>query len=317
MRRRIHTLVTPAAIAVCAALALSGCSSAGEDSQNADSAVNGCQNLLSPGSLSDSVSLSEGGVNILGPSDIVNAQRSVVEHGEAGGHIAQPGDVVTANITTYDAVRSDVLDERMNAPHLALPESALADTRAALNGPDSNALNFNYLIATALVCTSPGDTVVLALTPMQSVASQLSVNAAVAVIEVLDTFPAQAQGAVRGLPNGFPAIATDETGRPGVVLPPHDPPSSKQVAPRIEGTGEEVSETDRVIGHVLTVDWTGTVISNSWVDGLVDLGTSEVPNPAFNVRGDLTGFPVGSQVVILDPADGNPVVQVVDIIATA
>lgn len=225
MRRRSVSVATPAAIAAISAVllaGLTGCATTGDDGHaEGQLASTGCTNLLQPGALSNGVRVGTSGADVVGPTDIVNAQRTVIEHGAADGHVAEPGDIVTVDLTAYDAVTGDTLDQRTAAPHLALPESLLPDARKALRSADtSDSVTFDYLVATALICATPGDTIAVALTPAQSMASQLSMNATVAVIDVLDTFASTAQGSAQALPNGFPAVTTDETGRPGSFCHP-------------------------------------------------------------------------------------------------
>lgn len=319
MRRRIVSAATPAAFVAAAAIVLTGltgCSAPAEGGEADANLVsfNGCTNLIQPGALSDGVNLDSDGVDVVGPTGILNAQRTVLEHGHASGYVAQAGDVVTANVSTYDAVTGQLLNERLNAPHLALPEEAIDQTVEVLQSADSAQLTFDYLLATALVCAVPGDTIVLAMTPVQSMSSQMSMNAVVSVIEVLSTESARANGDAHSLPNGFPAVTNDENGRPGIVLPPQAAPSELRTALRIEGNGAEVTAEESVIGNVLTVGWDGNLVANTWAEGMPGFGTEESPNPAYTFRDALTGYPVGSQVVILDPNDGDPVVHVVDIV---
>lgn len=306
MRRRI----IPAAVSTTLVLAaLTGC--AGSGGATAD-----CVNPLRPGVLSNGVEVdADDGAEIVGDPGILNAQLTTAVEGEDRGAAAEPGGVVIANVSIYDAVTGDELDRRENSPYLALPEAMLADAESALRSADSDTIPVQYLLATALVCAAPGDTLVLAATPEQAMTSQLSVNSVVAVIEVLETFPGRIEGRTRGLPNGFPAVATDETGRPGVVLPPQAAPAKAKVAPRIVGSGPEIAAEDAPIGNVLTVSWSGSVVKNTWDSGLVVFGSEESPSADFAFRDQLTGQRVGSQVVILDPNDGDPVVHVVDIVA--
>ncbi|MFC7765351.1 hypothetical protein [Leucobacter soli] len=275
-----------------------------------------CVNPLQPGPLSDGVQLGGAtGITVTGPTSVLNAQRSVLEKSDTGADRIVPGGIVTANVDIYDAVSGQLLDQRAAAPHLALPESMVGDVTAALEGEQSDSVSIDALIATALMCATPGETLVVASTAAQSMASQLGLNAAVAVIDVLDAAGPRAEGATRGLPGGFPAVATDETGRPGIVLPPQAAPTTMQVAPRIVGTGNKVTAQSSVIGHALTVSWNGEVVANTWDSGMTAFGTEESANPSYTFRAQLTGYPAGSQVVILDPNDGDPVVHVVDILA--
>lgn len=307
MRRRIVP------VAVAATLVLTGLTACAAPDAGA-----GCVNPLQPGPLSDGVSAGSGDVSVTGPADILNAQRSVLKQSDdQEREAAVPGGIVTADVTIVDAKTGSVINRRDSAPHLVLPENMIGEAREALKGEQSASMGMDYLIATALLCAVPGQTLSVAATPSQSMASQLGTSATVAVIDVLQAAPAHAQGGLRGLPSGFPAVATDETGRPGIVLPPEAAPSKLQVAPRILGSGAKVTEKSSVIGQALTVNWSGNVVANTWESGITGFGTVEQPNPAFTFREQLNGYPVGSQLVILDPADGEPVVHVVDIVAAS
>lgn len=306
MRRR---LVPASVAATLVAVALTGCTAAGNAAA--------CENPLKPGPLSNSVSLNGSTVSVTGPTDVLNAQRTVLVDGDRDGRVTQPGDIVTANVTFVDAASGQVLNQRENAPHLALPEALVGEIDAALATEQAQGLTLDHLIATAFVCASAGDTVVVGATAEQTMASQLGMGASVAVIEVLDVAAPTASGETRGLPAGFPAVATDATGRPGIVLPPQAAPSALKVAVRVQGTGEKITPQDSVIGQNLTVSWAGSVVENTWETGVTVFGSVEQPNPAYSYRELLNGHPVGTQLVILDPADGNPVVHVVDVVAAS
>src|SRR6218665_1538203 len=221
MRRRYVPVAVTATLVL---TALTGCSAA---DPGAD-----CVNPLQPGALSNGVSADSGNVSGTGPIDILNAQRSVLAQSEKhDAEAAVPGGIVTADVTIVDAKTGSVIDRRESAPHLVLPENMIDDARTALTGEQSESMGLDYLIATALLCAVPGQTISVAATAAQSMASQLGNDATVAVIDVLSAAPAHAQGGVRGLPSGFPAVATDDTGRPGIVLPPEAAPSKFQIAP--------------------------------------------------------------------------------------
>lgn len=306
MRRRILSAATVAAALGLAAL--TGCASPGDARAE-------CSVPLSPGALSSGVEVTAGGdLTVTGSTDILNAQRSVISHGDAGA-LAVPGGVAVLNLDLFDAVTGELLQSQQNAPYVVLPESLLPEAQEVLASADSGIVPMQYLIAVSLLCSAPGDTIVVAATPEQSATSQLSVNATVAVVEVIDTFAARAEGRTRGLPNGFPAVAIDETGRPGIVLPPRAAPDDVQSAAHIEGDGDAVTDAQSVIGHVLSVGWDGEIVTNTWESGLVVFGSADAPTGTYTFRDQLTGYPAGSQVVIIDPNGGAPVVHVVDIVA--
>lgn len=306
MRRRIVPAAVSATLVVAA---LTGCAGSGDS--NAE-----CVNPLRPGPLSNGVEVgSDGGVKITGDTGSLNAQLTTAVESEDRSRIAEPGAVVFADVTIYDAVSGSQLDRRENSPYLALPENLLPEAREKLQSSESDSLPVQYLLATALVCAAPGDTLVMTATADQAMRSQLSFNSVVAVVDVLQTFPGRVEGAARGLPSGFPAVATDESGRPGVVLPPQAAPAKITSAARIVGDGEKITAKDSPIGNVLTVSWKGAVVTNTWDTNLVIFGTEDQPNTDYGFRDQLDGYPIGSQVVILDPNDGDPVVHVVDIVA--
>lgn len=309
MRRRIVPVAVAAALVVAG---LTGC--AGSSGSGAD-----CANPLQPGPLSDSVKLNgTAAPSISGPKEILSAQRSVLTQGKDDATAAVPGGIVTANVTMYDAATGKVIDKRENAPHLVLPQKMLGDVKKALASEQSDSMSMDYLIATSLLCAVPGETIAVAATGPQSMASQIGMTPTVAVIEVLQAAPDHSEGAARGLPAGFPAVAVDHTGRPGVVLPPQAGPTKMQVAVRIMGDGAKVTKKSSVIGQALTVNWnSGSVVSNTWESGITGFGSEENANPQYGFRAQLTGYPVGSQLVILDPNKGDPLVHVVDIISAS
>lgn len=305
MRRRI----VPAAVAATLVLAaMTGCT-------QGTTAASGCSDLLHPGVMSDGVKIgSDGSVDITSSNDILNAQRSVPVLADDRSSVTEPGGIVVADVAIYDAVTGDVLDRADAVPLPALPGNLLEDVRTALQSGDAGSMSLQHLLAASLLCTAPGDTVVLAMTAQQSMSTQLGYNPSVTVVDVLSTSPSRAEGRTRGLPAGFPAVATDETGRPGIVLPPQAAPAETRTAARIVGSGAKVTADDTVIGQALSVDWNGTIVKNTWETGVVSLGSESAPNPDYAIRDQLTGYPIGSQVVVLDAGDGNPVVRVIDIL---
>lgn len=314
MRRRFVPVAVSAALSAGLVIAgLTGCSVTG--GAGAD-----CVDLLQPGALSDHVAVSadSSAITVTGPTDISSAQRTVLTAGDADGAVAVPGGIVTASVSIFDAATGALATQRESAPYMVLPNHLLSDVTEALQSEQSDGLSVDILIATALMCARPGDRLVVAATPAQSMASQIGMSASVVVIDVQGVSADRAEGALRGLPAGFPAVATDDSGRPGVVLPPQAAPATLQVAPRILGTGPEVDAESVVIGHDLTVDWNSrTSVSNTWENGMTSFGTVADPNPAYDFRPLLNGYPAGTQLVILAPGDGKPVIHVVDIVSAS
>lgn len=308
MHRRVLPTVAAASLVVAG---LAGCS--------ASDPRTGCESPLQPGALSNSVTItgqSESGpkVKITGPTDLMNAQRSVVQASNDGVP-AQGGDVATVSVSTFDAETGTQLQPSQKRFLQVMPDEVMPQLTDYLQTQGADQLRDTDLMMAALRCSATGETLAVAMTAGQAQTSQVSDAPVVMVIEVQATQPMAATGTQRALPSGFPAVTTDDTGRPGVVLPPHAAPSDLLVAPRIEGTGAEVTADDYMIGNVLTVGWDGKLRSNTWGASVAELGSQAQPGKGYGFRPALTGQRVGSQVVVLDPNNGDPVVRVVDILA--
>lgn len=308
MRRRLFAATTASAVLV---TGLVGCSAQSVSPET-------CVSPLQPGLLSSGVELSgfDGTtpeITIASGSDSLNAQRSVVQRGDSGVAMTG-GEVVTANLTVFDATTGETLVPTQKRFLQALPEEFLGDLDELLTSNSADRLQYTDIVMAGLVCAAPGDVLAITTTAGQSASSGLGEQAAVMIVEVLGAQGAAASGSSRTLPAGFPALTQDETGRPGIVLPPLDAPTQLQVALSIEGRGAILTAEDYALGQVLTVSWDGRVLQNTWESSLVELGSESQPG-VFALRQELTGLPIGSRVVILDPQSGNPQVHVVDIIA--
>lgn len=299
MRRRV--LPVTAAAALVASAALTGCSAA----QTAEA----CEPLLAPGALSDSVEVSGDSadslqVSLSEGSEVLNAQRSIVRSVDEPGAVVSQGSIVGANLAYVDSSSGEILEAE---PAFGSGEGGrlfLADPAAGT------------LIA-GVVCAAVGDTVAVALSPEES--AMMGVDGSLVLLaEITSAAEPRATGKTRALPSGFPAVTTDETGRPGLVLPPQKAPSGVRSAPRIEGDGEKVTAEHTVIGQVLTVGWDGVKQKNTWEAGPESFGTeAEMEQSQASFRAELTGYPVGSQVVVIENGEAGSRVSVVDILAVA
>lgn len=310
MRRRSLAVVSASAVLLSG---LVGCSASGTSGVSASD----CASPLQPGMLSNGVELlgiTDGvpNVRITGDTDIMNAQRTVLTDGGSDKLIAG-GEVVTAAVTLLDAVTGESLGPTQTRFLQALPQDVQPDLLEFLAGANADSLVYTDLIMAGVVCSAPGDVLAIAATAGQSTASQLSFDPMVMIVEVLEAHGMAAEGRSQSLPFGFPALTQDETGRPGVVLPPQNAPGDVRVATAIVGTGKQVTAEDYMIGNVLTVGWDGTERANTWDTGLVELGSES--QTSYDFRALLTGQRVGSRVVIIDPNGGDPLVFVVDIVA--
>ncbi len=301
MRRRIFPLA--AATAVIAA-ALTGCSTV----DPADT----CEALLAPGALSDSVRVSGDtadslSVTIADGAEALGTQRSIIPSASIGagqfGEIVEVGSIFEANLAYVNATTGEVLQ--------VSPGFGTGQGQLFLADPETDT------IFAGVVCSTVGDTVVIAYSPEESMSMGVD-GQLVVLAEMTGVAAPRATGASRALPSGFPAVTNDENGRPGLVLPPQQAPSSVKSALRIQGTGEKVTAEQSIIGNVLTVGWDGKQIKNSWDEGPQGFGTeNDIEQSGMTFRTALTGYPVGSQVVVIEPGDGAPRVSVIDILAVA
>lgn len=300
--------LVPATAAV--ALLLAGATGCSAQRMAAD-----CEPQLEPGALSDAVSVTTAfgeAPRISAPegAEILVSQRTVVESAEQRSGAADEGTLVGVNMAFFDADSGEQLYESPGFADAAQSPELLLVSADAPNP-----------LSEAVRCTVPGDRVVLALSPEESAQFAMQLGGAgttpiVGVIDTVSTSPLAASGPVRGLPSGYPAVVTNDEGRPGVVLPPRPAPAGTQSAVRIAGGGEEVAPDDNVIAQVLSVGWNGEERTNTWESGLMALGTEEqIAQSGHAFRTELTGKTVGSQVVIIDHEQGEEAqVVVVDIV---
>lgn len=305
MLRRLVPATAAAALLLAGA---TGCSA-----QQASAAD--CEPTLHPGALSDSVTVTGSfgeapEVSIPDDLRVLTTQRTVVEQAADRSNLVEDQSLVGVNMAFFDQASGERMYES--------PGFAAADQSAEFLLVSDDASN---PLSESLRCAAPGDRVVVAMAPDEGgqLAMQLGgdpESPLIAVIDVVSAGPLAAKGPVRGLPDGFPAVVTNDEGRPGIVLPPRSAPEGTTAAVRVEGDGAEVGADDNVIAQVLSVGWDGTVQTNSWESGLTGLGNEQQVSQSGNTfRNQLTGAKVGSQLVIIEnEADAEPRVVVVDII---
>ncbi len=303
----LRRLVPATAVVTLLLAGLTGCGA-----QQAPSAD--CAPTLEPGALSDNVTvLGEFGdvpeVSIPEDIEILSSQRTIVDEAEDRSVVAGEDTLASVNMAFFDAASGEQL--------YASPAFASGDEAPEFLMVAKDMAN---PLSEAVRCAAPGDRVVLAMSPADSaqIAAQLGGTpdaSVVGVIDLVEAAPLVAQGSARGLPSGYPAVVTNDEGRPGVVLPPREAPAGVSSAERIIGDGDEVSAQDDVVAQVLSVGWDGEQRLNTWDTGLVALGTEEqIEQSGYTFRGELTGKTVGSQVVIVENRDGDAQVVVVDIV---
>lgn len=297
------------------ATAVSALLIAGVTGCSAQQAAADCTPLMQSGALSDSVEVGGGfqaAPTISVPEDveITTSQRTVIDEASDRAVVANEKSIVGVNMTFFDAASGTQIYQSPAFGSSDSPEFLLIDEAQA--NPLSESVR----------CLAPGDRAVLALGPTESaqLAAQLggaAESGLIGVIDVETVSPLAVQGKVKGLPNGYPAVVTNEDGRPGVVLPPRVAPAGTTAAVRIQGEGATVSDQNNVIAQVLEVGWDGVERTNSWNTGVMGLGNEEqIAQSGFTYRTALTGQQVGSQVVVVENVEGgSPRVLVIDILA--
>lgn len=303
----LRRLVPATAVAALLIAGVTGCSAQ-------QAALADCAPTMKPGALSDNVVvLGEFGqapqVSVPKDSEIVSTQRTIVAEAADRSKIAAEQTLVGVNMAFFDATNGDQLYQSPGfaaagqAPELLLVSEEMSNP-----------------LSEAVRCAAVGDRVVLALSPEEGaqLAGQLGGDPGASLVGVLDVVtatPLASKGAVRGLPQGYPAVVTDETGQPGVVLPPRAAPEGISSAVRIAGDGAEIGADNNVIAQVLSVGWDGQISQNTWAEGPAALGTEDqVAQSGNTFRAELTGKTVGSQVVVVENVDGAARVVVVDIL---
>lgn len=307
----LRRIIPATAAAVLLLGGVAGCSA--QQAQAAD-----CSPSLQPGALSD-------GTTVLGsfgeapqisaPKSvkILTSQRSVVETGDSDGYVAGEQSLVGVNMAFFDAASGDSLYASAGFADSTQPSQPLLVSKATANP-----------LSEAVRCSVPGDRVVLALSPQDSAQIATQLGAApdanvIGVIDVVSTGPTATEGKARGLPNGFPAVVTNDKGRPGVVLPPTEAPTGTTTAVRIAGDGDKVAKSDTVIAQVLSVGWDGTVQENTWDTGLTLLpNETDATAAGVSYRAELTGARVGSQLVVVEHVTGAGArVVVIDVLGVS
>lgn len=310
MLRRIAPAVLTVAVS---AAVLTGCSSA--DVTQVDRGD--CNATLAPGALSDSVVVLGGfgtvpEVSIPKKTDVTVTQRTIIdsEGVKTNAKVAGEGSIVSANFAFYDQGTGEQLFTSAGFGGAAETNEFFLVSKDGLDP-----------LTAALECAAEGERVVLAMSPQDALPLRQQIGGTatsglVAVMDVEGVSELQAGGSNRGLPNGFPAVVTDAEGNPGVVLPPRDAPAGLNSGVRIKGDGEKVGAESRLLVQMLAVGWDGSVLTNTRTSSGPQMlpGETESEAGGLNFRAELTGAPVGSQVVITEGGD-NARVLVLDILA--
>lgn len=305
----LRRVIPATAVSALLIAGITGCSA----QQTADA----CTPLMQSGALSDNVIVDgefHAAPALSAPSDIVvdTSQRTVVSEAEDRSVVAGENSLVGVNMAFFDSASGEQVYESPAFGSAASPEFLLIDETQP--NPLSESVR----------CLATGDRAVLALGVAES--QQLAMNLQipvqgnlVGIVDVETVSGLAVSGKAQGLPNGFPAVVTNDDGRPGVVLPPRNAPEGTTVAVRIQGDGAEITDENNVIAQVLQVGWDGSELLNTWDTGITGLGNvAQIEMSGNTFRAALTGQQAGSQVVVVENLeDGTPSVLVIDILGVS
>ena len=244
-----------------------------------------------------------------------------------------PADETTAPVFTFDRPFSV---EETSCRTLAEGDGEAAELGSFLtfhlvfvNGRDAREIDSSYGfqpaqvpleeallpgVLKALIGVRPGTVRLVAIAPDDAFAGQGDDEASgvreddtlLFFVHVLDvTTPLQrAEGEPVEPPEGLPLVELDEDGAPTIRVPEGEPPAELVVQPLIRGEGPEVQVGDTISAHYTGVVWDGgQQFDSSWGRGSpspFEVGTGRV------IAGwdeGLVGQPVGSQVLLVIPAD--------------
>lgn len=260
-------------------------------------ALGGCAPAALPGPASELVTASGAfakapTVDFPTPLIAHDVEASTLIEGE--GDRVSTGDTVLLNFLISEGVSGAELgrSDYSAAPQLAtLGSSALAS-----------------VVSEGLQCQTVGSRVAIVASPERTHQGQtggsFDANASlVYVIDIVDAFPAKADGAPQVAINGLPAVVTAPDGTPGITVPSKPAPEELTVASLRIGSGEKVAASDTLVVKYTGVLWDdGGVFDSTWSDGTaveVDLaGSSPLPSV---VTERLEGTTVGSQLLVVVP----------------
>lgn len=152
----------------------------------------------------------------------------------------------------------------------------------------------------ALACSTEGSRIAVT-TPAADGAPAL-----VFVVDVIEAYPAKADGRGQVPQNGSPAVVTTPDGTPGITVPNTEAPTELVVNVLEQGEGATVEEGDQLIVKYTGVLWSdSSVFDSTWEAGgaaVLDM-TDGATIPGFHDA--LVGQQIGSQVLsVVPPADG-------------
>ncbi|MBB4071885.1 hypothetical protein [Canibacter oris] len=285
-------------VAGCAAMLLSGCTGA------ADTAAphrDDCRPVLTAGAASAELPATwdkfPSQLTPVTAATVAASQRSVTlaPHSTTP---ATPGDFVASQLAIYDGKTGEQV-------YSTTAKGETAQDFLAVQEPEQATA-----LSRAIQCAAAGDQVrvVYSAADSEPFAAQFGISAgsnAVVLLDVAAVSGAKAEGKPQRLPAGFPAITRTADGVPGIVVPPQAPPTETLAAVSIKGTGRMITPADNLVVRYTTVAWEDQeVITSNWTaNANPQLLAADAPDIPW--RDKLNDIPLGSQVVVLQPASAG------------
>ncbi|MDU0345859.1 hypothetical protein RWH44_09085 [Microbacterium sp. KSW2-29] len=128
-------------------------------------------------------------------------------------------------------------------------------------------------------------------------------DGAIFVFDVRKVFLPAADGADQyNADSGMPSVVRAPDGQPGVVIPAGDAPTEVRSQVIKKGDGDVLTADSSAIIHVQGVAWGAkTTFASTWKNGAPGQATVSALPPA--LASALEGQPVGSQILVVVPAD--------------
>lgn len=241
------------------------------------------------------------------PAPLRSASLEVVVEGSGiGAPITEHG-VFTASLQLFDASTGEAL-----GPYTGL--RAGADGAPAPVTLEAVASQLPG-IADSLRCAQEGERIVAVMPTNDLVggdeASGLAAQASsvVAIADVQRVYPSSAAGTVLGPQDGFPSVVAAPSGQPGVTMPQQPPPAQQASTLRVQGYGPRVEDGDALTIHASVFSWdSGAEVASSWDESnsvlqVAAVGSGPADDGLFGATSALTGVEVGSQVIVIVPAE--------------
>ena len=241
------------------------------------------------------------------PTPLVTSGTEISTVQEGAGVVASEGSAVDFHVAAYLGSGGQLLTASSYAPDQPVRRVVEKD------GED--------YFSDVLRCATTGDRLIItdqvqaAFGPIPEDEIVQNDSTVVLVIDILQAYPAVADGSRQALVDQAPMIVQHPSGRHGVSVPMGSAPEELVVYTVKEGTGAALQEGDKVVTHFTGVVWEtkqtfsssfdqGTPVTLTLLDGSADEGNGGVIGGVF---AGLVGQTVGSQVaIVVPPALGYP-----------